>query len=112
MVKRRTRTLLHIDNSLGFSGATFSPGAYGDAFIIEAQCELKKFAKAIQYLSDVINYPYLTAVKVGTSLMIIVQSWNFWAVSALQNTVKLPTVILFFNKHNTCYRSIPQLPTS
>ena len=83
MVKRRTRTLLHIDNSLGFSGATFSPGAYGDAFIIEAQCERQKFAKAVQYLSDVINYPYLTAVKVENSLMIIEQTCDFWAVATV-----------------------------
>eukprot|EP00091_Calanus_sinicus_P015119 TRINITY_DN33046_c0_g1_i1.p1 TRINITY_DN33046_c0_g1~~TRINITY_DN33046_c0_g1_i1.p1 ORF type:complete len:108 (-),score=21.49 TRINITY_DN33046_c0_g1_i1:633-956(-) len=63
VVKRRTKTLLHIDNSLGFSGSTFSPGAYGDALIIEAQAERKNFAKAINFLSDAINYPHLTTVK-------------------------------------------------
>eukprot|EP00090_Calanus_glacialis_P042967 TRINITY_DN7610_c0_g1_i2.p1 TRINITY_DN7610_c0_g1~~TRINITY_DN7610_c0_g1_i2.p1 ORF type:complete len:536 (-),score=116.90 TRINITY_DN7610_c0_g1_i2:68-1495(-) len=67
VVKRRTKTLLHIDNSLGFSGSTFSPGAYGDALIIEAQAERKNFGKAINFLSDAINYPHLTPVKVNNT---------------------------------------------
>jgi len=67
VVKRRTKTLLHIENTLGFSGSTFSPGAYGDAVIIEAQAERKKFTQAVNFLRDAINYPHITKVKVNTT---------------------------------------------
>ena len=46
-----------------FSGSTFSPGAYADTIIIEAQCELKKFGEAMQFASDVINYSHFTSTQ-------------------------------------------------
>merc|ERR1719354_1339719 len=35
VVKRRSKNVLHIQNSLGFDGSSFSPGAYSDAYVIE-----------------------------------------------------------------------------
>ena len=81
IVKRKTKTFLHVDHFLGFSGKitalniiiidqeyffdltgdTFTPGAYSDSVIIEAQCELSKFGEAVQYLGDVINHPHFTS---------------------------------------------------
>ena len=45
-------------------GSTFSPGAYADTIIIEAQCEMKKFDEAIKFISDVINYPHFTGLNI------------------------------------------------
>ena len=67
VVKRRTTTLLSTDYYLGFSGSSFSPGAYSDSIVIEAQCERKKFKEAVDFISDVINYPHFTGVKINTT---------------------------------------------
>ena len=50
IVKRRSKNLQNVDTSLGFSGSTFSPGAYSTAFLIEAQSTLPKFANASRFL--------------------------------------------------------------
>jgi len=63
VVKRRSKYLLHASISLGFDGSAFSPGAYGDTIIVEAQTELPKFGEAIQFLGDALNSPHLTADK-------------------------------------------------
>ena len=49
------------------SGSTFSPGAYSDSIIIEAQCERSKLKEAVDFMSDIINYPHFTGVKVNTT---------------------------------------------
>lgn len=66
VVKRRSKAILHIANSLGFDGSTFSPGAYADALIIEAQAEIEKFSNAVDYLGDALNYPYFTDQKLSS----------------------------------------------
>jgi len=105
VVKRRTKTLLHIDNSLGFSGSTFSPGAYGDALIIEAQAERKKFAKAINFLSDAINYPYLTTVKVNTTAANILNNIPSLRLSATDVLRSLHDGLYFSNESNIHHTS-------
>jgi len=105
VVKRRTKTLLHIDNSLGFSGSTFSPGAYGDALIIEAQAERKKFADAINFLKDAINYPHLTTVKVNTTAANILNNIPSLRLSATDVLRSLHDGLYFSNKSNIHHTS-------
>jgi Zn-dependent M16 (insulinase) family peptidase len=105
VVKRRTKTLLHIDNSLGFSGSTFSPGAYGDALIIEAQAERKKFAKAINFLSDAINYPHLTTLKVNTTAANILNNIPSLRLSATDVLRSLHDGLYFSNQSNIHHTS-------
>ena len=105
VVKRRTKTLLHIDNSLGFSGSTFSPGAYGDALIIEAQAERKNFAKAINFLSDAINYPHLTTVKVNTTAANILNTIPALRLSATDVVRSLHDGLYFSNESNIHHTS-------
>ena len=105
VVKRRTKTLLHIDNSLGFSGSTFSPGAYGDAIIIEAQAERKNFAKAINFLSDAINYPHLTTVKVNTTAANILNNIPSLRLSATDVLRSLHDGLYFSNESNIHHTS-------
>ena len=35
--------------------------------MIEAQCERKKFKEAVDFISDVINYPHFTGIKINTT---------------------------------------------
>merc|ERR1719350_332061 len=105
VVKRRTKTLLHIDNSLGFSGSTFSPGAYGDALIIEAQAERKKFAKVINFLSDAINYPHLTTLKVNTTAANILNNIPSLRLSATDVLRSLHDGLYFSNQSNIHHTS-------
>merc|ERR1711892_799888 len=105
VVKRRTKTLLHIDNSLGFSGSTFSPGAYGDALIIEAQAERKNFAKAINFLSDAINYPHLTTVKVNTTAANMLNNIPSLRLSATDVLRSLHDGLYFSNESNIHHSS-------
>lgn len=63
-------------NVILFSGSTFSPGAYSDAIIFEAQCEKEKFVDAVKFMSDVINHPHFTgrsARVMGPSALEFVQ---------------------------------------
>ena len=98
-------SLLHIDNSLGFSGSTFSCGAYGDALIIEAQAERKNFAKAINFLSDAINYPHLTTVKVNTTTANILNNIPSLRLSATDVLRSLHNGLYFSNKSNIHHTS-------
>jgi len=68
IIKMETKTFLHLGISLGISGSTFSPGAYSDTLMIEAQFERRKLSAAVQYLSDVINFPHFTGVRVNTTV--------------------------------------------
>ena len=106
VVKRRTKTLLHIDNSLGFSGSTFSPGAYGDALIIEAQAELSKLAEAIEFLHDAINYPHLTKKKVNTTAVNILNNIPSLKLSATDVLRSLSDGIYFNQDSNIHHTSI------
>jgi len=106
VVKRRTKTLLHIDNSLGFSGSTFSPGAYGDALIIEAQAELTKMADAIKFLHDAINYPHLTVKKVNTTAVNILNNIPSLRLSATDVLRSLSDGIYFNQDSNIHHTSI------
>ena len=105
VVKRRTKTLLHIDNSLGFSGSTFYPGAYGDALIIEAQAERKKFAQAINFLHDAINYPYLTTLKVNTTVANILNTIPSLKLSATDVLRSLHDGLYFSSDSNIHHTS-------
>ena len=67
LVKRRTQSLLDISIYLGLDGSRFKPGAYGDIFVIGIQSESKKFAQAINILSDMINFPHITTVNVNAT---------------------------------------------
>ena len=58
-------------------GSTFSPGAYSDSIIVEAQCEREKFSAAVSFLSDVLTYPHFTGLKVSAAnrlIGVVVQS--------------------------------------
>jgi hypothetical protein len=112
VVKRRTKTLLHIDNSLGFSGSTFSPGAYGDALIIEAQAERKKFAQAINFLHDAINYPHLTTVKVNTTAANILNNIPSLKLSATDVLRSLHDGLYFSSDSNIHHSSFLRQKTS
>ena len=68
MVKRRTKTLLNLDMTLGLSGSAFSPVPFQDALIIKAQAEISKLTEAVAYLWDAINYPHLTSKKVNSTV--------------------------------------------
>ena len=104
VVKRRTKTLLHIDNTLGFSGSTFSPGAYGDALIIEAQAELSKLADAIEFLHDAINYPHLTKKKVNTTAVNILNNIPSLKLSATDVLRSLSDGI-YFNRNSNIHQT-------
>merc|ERR1719341_2178362 len=106
VVKRRTKTLLHIDNTLGFSGSTFSPGAYGDALIIEAQAELSKLTDAIEFLHDAINYPHLTKKKVNTTAVNILNNIPSLKLSATDVLRSLSDGIYFNRDSNIHHTSI------
>ena len=106
VVKQRTRTLLHIENTLGFSGSTFSPGAYGDALIIEAQAERSKFTEAIAFLSDAINYPYLTVKKVNTTAVNILNNIPSLKLSATDVLRSLSDGLYFNNNSNIHHTGI------
>ena len=67
-------TLTHLGSS---PRATFSPGAYSDSIIVEAQCEREKFSAAVSFLSDVLTYPHFTGLKVSAAnrlIGVVVQS--------------------------------------
>merc|ERR1719209_1323233 len=106
VVKRRTKTLLHIDNTLGFSGSTFSPGAYGDALNIEAQAELSKLTDAIEFLHDAINYPHLTKKKVNTTAVNILNNIPSLKLSATDVLRSLSDGIYFNRDSNIHHTSI------
>jgi len=106
VVKRRTKTLLHLDTTLGFSGSTFSPGAYGDALVIEAQAERSKFAETIEFLRDAINYPFLTEKKVNTTAVNILNLIPSLRLSATDVVRSLSDGLYFNNESNIHHTSI------
>jgi len=105
MVKRRTKSLLLIESSLGFSGSTFSPGAYGDTIIIGGQAELKKFSKAINYIHDAINFPHITKNKVNTTAANILNNIPSLKLSATDVLSALFDGLYFSNKSNVYHAS-------
>lgn len=104
VVKRRTKTLLYLDATLGFSGSTFSPGAYGDAVIIEAQAERSKFTEAIEFLRDAINFPLLTEKKVNSTAANIVNLIPSMKLSAT-DVLRSLSDGLYFNRESNIYHT-------
>ena len=100
IVKRRTKTLLHIDNGLGFSGSTFSPGAFSDTVIVEVQFERRKLVPAVSYLSDVLNYPHFTGLKVNTTVTNLLNGIPSLKLSATDVLRVLHDGIYFSNESN------------
>ena len=105
VVKRRTKTLLHIDNGLGFSGSTFSPGAYGDAVIIEAQAEIAKFPAAIDYIGDALNFPLLSGKKVNTTTANILNNIPSLKLSSTDVLRSLSDALYFNSSSNIHHAS-------
>ncbi|XP_023322562.1 uncharacterized protein C05D11.1 [Eurytemora carolleeae] len=104
VVKRRTKALLSLQNSLGFDGSTFSPGAYGDAIIIEGQSEIGSFNDTMEYFSDALNYPYITEQKLSSTVSNILNN----IPSVKQSSTDIIRTLfdnLYFNKNNTIYLS-------
>lgn len=106
VVKRRTKTLLYLDNTLGFSGSTFSPGAYEDALIIEAQAELSKLSEAVEFLSDALHYPHLTVTKVNTTAANILNNIPSLKLSATDVLRFLSDGLYFNNNSNIHHTSL------
>ena len=100
IVKRRTKTLLNIDNGLGFSGSTFSPGAFSDTVIVEVQFERRKLVAAVDYLSDVLNYPHFTGLKVNTTVTNLLNGIPSLKLSATDVLRVLHDGIYFSNESN------------
>ena len=100
IVKRRTKTLLYIDNGLGFSGSTFSPGAFSDTVIVEVQFERRKLVPAVSYLSDVLNYPHFTGLKVNTTVTNLLNGIPSLKLSATDVLRVLHDGIYFSNESN------------
>ena len=100
IVKRRTKTLLNIDNGLGFTGSTFSPGAFSDTVIVEVQFERRKLGPAVDYLSDVLNYPHFTGLKVNTTVTNLLNGIPSLKLSATDVLRVLHDGIYFSNESN------------
>lgn len=105
IVKRRSKTLQSVDNSLGFQGSTFSPGAYSNAYLIEAQSTLVKFANATEFLSDAINYPYITKEKLNTTAVNILNNIPTIKLSATDVQRTLFDGMYFDNTSNIYHTS-------
>jgi len=104
VIKRQTKTLLYTDYFLGLSGSTFSPGAYADTIIIEAQCEMKKFDEAIKFISDVINYPHFTDVKVNTTAANLLNNIPSLKLSAT-DVLRVLHDGIYFNSNNNIHHT-------
>jgi len=63
VINRKSKYLQTLTNRLGFSGSTFSPGAYSDSYLIKSRSTLDNFGEACLYLRDAINYPHFTSEK-------------------------------------------------
>ena len=100
IVKRRTKTLLYVSSGLGFSGSTFSPGAFSDTVIVEAQFERRKLVAAVDYLSDVLNYPHFTGLKVNTTVTNLLNGIPSLKLSATDVLRVLHDGIYFSNESN------------
>ena len=100
IVKRRTKTLLYVSSGLGFSGSTFSPGAFSDTVIVEAQFERRKLVAAVDYLSDVLNYPHFTGLKVNTTVTNLLNGIPSLKLSATDVLRVLHDDIYFNNESN------------
>jgi len=105
VVKIRSKTLLSISNSLGFDGATFSPGAFSETYVIQGQLEIMKFKEGINYLSDAINYPLFTIKKIRSAtnnLLNSIPSIKQKSTSVLRS---LFDIIYFKENSNIIYSS-------
>jgi len=83
----------------------FSPGAFGDAFIIEAQVEAVKFANAMKYLNDAIKYALFTNEKIKTATQILLNKIQEIKRRASSVVRFLYDTIYFGNDCNIFYTS-------